>query len=89
MLLEVNLEKWFHPSYWEPTRKFLRQHIAPQYMEPVTAHFPSNRMDKTRNVAEFFPSNKVELVQEHFPSNRKYGENNGEGPGEMFVYSEM
>jgi hypothetical protein len=56
-------------------------------METVTAHFPSNRMDKTRNVTELFPSNKAELVPELFPSSRKYVESNGEGTGEIFVHS--
>jgi hypothetical protein len=46
--------------------------------EQVAAHFPSNRLDKTRIVTELFPSDEVENVQKLFPSHRKYGESNGE-----------
>ena len=47
-------------------------------MEKVTAHFPSNRMDKTRNVTELFPSNEVQHLSELVPFNWMSGESNGE-----------
>jgi hypothetical protein len=47
-------------------------------MEKVTAHVPFNRMVKTRNVTELFPSNEVEHLSELVPFNWKSGESNGE-----------
>jgi hypothetical protein len=41
-------------------------------MEQVTAHFPSDRMNKKRNVTELFASNEVENVSELFPSYEEY-----------------
>ncbi len=56
-------------------------------MENVTAHFPSKGVDETRIVTHLFPSNKMELVPELFPSNRTNGESNGEIIGEKFTHS--
>ena len=58
-------------------------------MENVTAHFPSNGVDETRIVTHLFPSNEMELVPELFPSNRTYGESNGESVGEKFTHSNV
>ena len=56
-------------------------------MENVSGFFPSNGVDKTRNVTELFPSKEMENVPELFPSNRRYGESNGEMNGEIRRHS--
>ncbi len=53
----------------------------------MSGFFPSNGVDKTRNVTELFPSKEMENVPELFPSNRRYGESNGEMNGEIRRHS--
>ena len=56
-------------------------------MENVSEFFPSNGVDKTRNVTELFPSKEMENVPELFSSNSRYGESNGEMNGEIRRHS--
>ncbi len=53
----------------------------------MSEFFPSNGVDKTRNVTELFPSKGMENVSELFPSDSRYGESNGDMNGEIRRHS--